>query len=60
MAKNGKKPMPKSKMAKDVVLATSESDLSEIEGKKVVPKRPRRPNLKRNLMRSQKSLQNGK
>ena len=33
LAKNGKKPMPKSKMAKDVVLATSESDLSETEGK---------------------------
>merc|ERR1712129_499285 len=31
--KSPKKPMPKSKMAKDVVLATSESDLSETEGK---------------------------
>ena len=33
LKKSPKKPMPKSKMAKDVVLATSESDLSETEGK---------------------------
>ena len=55
--KSPKKPMPKSKMAKDVVLATSESDLSETEGKSSAKKAKKAKSKEEPNEKSEKSDQ---